>query len=201
MKQRAGHPPSGRTGRGFTLIEVMAVLLLLALIAGVALPAFGRGGTAEAENDANEIGAAIEYARRTALVTRAPQRLVVDLRQAHWWLEHQPRSFAQAPEGEPGELPLWADDEELPLAPPAEALGGYRKVGGLIGAGVLRETVRFAGVETGEGWIEDGTVTIELRPDGSADRVKLVLEADNGEQVWVGVEPFDQHVRIQREAF
>ena len=190
----------GSHERGFTLIEVMAVVLLLALLAGVAIPAFGRGGAADAENDAKQIGAAVEYARRSALISRDPHRLVLDLRGARWWLEHDPQVVADAEEGEIGELPTWADVDELPLAPPATTSRGFQAVSGFVGEGaLLRRTVRFAGAETADGWLENGTVAIGLRPDGTADRTVLVLEADNGERVLLTVEPIDETVRIRRE--
>lgn len=187
--------------RGFTLIEVMAVLLLLALIAGIALPAFGRGSGADLENDAREIAAGIESARRSALTYRLPMRLVVDLNRAEWWFEQEVRAQPDAAKSTPGELPVWGGSDELPLLAPADATGSYEPVAGLVGEGnVLRETVHFVGAETREGWIEGGTVRIALRPDGGADPTVLVLEAENGDRFRLLIEPLDETVGVHREA-
>ncbi len=192
------HPLSG----AFTLIEIMAVMLLLALIAGVALPAFGRGSGAAAENDARELAAGIESGRRAALTHRVPFRLVVDLRNAAWWLEQEAHEEPEALRDlTPGELPAWAGLEVLPLLAPRAAARSYQPVPGLVGEGnVLRETVHFHGAETAEGWVEDGVVKIVLRPDGLADRTVLVLEAENGDRFHLEVEPLDETVGIEREA-
>lgn len=185
----------------FTLIEMMAVMLLLALIAGVALPAFGRGSGADAENDALEIAAGIETARRAALTDRVPFRLVVDLREAAWWLEREARDNPEAvAEAAPGELPRWADDDDLPLTAPTSGTRTFENVPGLIGQGnVLRETVHFVGARTVDGFVEDGSIQILFRPDGIADPTTLTLEAENGTRFHLVVESIDEIVGVNRE--
>ena len=190
--------------RGFTLIEVMAVLLLIMLIYGMALPAFGPGSGADAENDALEIAAAIESARLSALTYRENHRVVIDLRQASWWQERESRTQrepadANTGDTQPLELPEWRDDAKLPLVAPTTTTHGFQPILGLVGQGnVLRETVHFVGAETSEGrWIEDGTIAIELRPDGLADRTVLVLEGTNKQRFRLAIEPLDATVSIR----
>jgi len=190
-----------RPASGFTLLEVMAVVLLMALLAGIALPALGRDQAADAENDAREIAAGIEFARRSALATRAPFRLVVDIDASRWWLERRNRARAAPDDLAPGELPAWAERGELPLAPPEAERGDFRPVQGLVGRGnVLRDDVFFAGAETSEGWVERGRLELELRPDGSTDAAELVLVTTDGARVRLGIEASSERVRIHREA-
>ena len=62
------HRPSASDRSGFTLLEVMAVLLLLTLLGAVALPAFSRSQDGAAFNDA----AGVRVAPETVIVQFTP---------------------------------------------------------------------------------------------------------------------------------
>ena len=192
---------SARRDRGFTLIEVMAVLVVLALVAGLVLPALRRSGRDDVGNDAKELAAAVEVARRGALTSRSAHRVVLDLENASWWIERaEVRAAAEpsaVPSGLPGEPPLWGDADTLPMSAPPAPETTFVPLVGLIGRGnTLRPSVSFEGAQTDDGWIEMGHVHVELHPDGSADRTLILLTSDDGARLQLTVEALDERVGI-----
>ena len=197
------HLPA-RRDRGFTLIEVMAVLVLLALVAGLVLPALRRSGVEDVGNDAKELAAAVEVARRGALTSRTPHRVVLDLENARWWIERAERTTDTAsnaqPMGEPGEPPVWGDVDRLPLSAPSTNATAFVPLVGLVGRGnSLRSNVSFEGAETDDGWIQMGRVHVELHPDGSADRTLIMLTTDDGARLRLTVEALNERVGIHHD--
>ena len=65
---------------GVTLLELLIVLLLMGLIAGIAIPMFSGGVSATAlKSAAREVAAGLRYARDQAIAQRADSLLVLDL--------------------------------------------------------------------------------------------------------------------------
>ncbi|MFN3581509.1 MAG: GspH/FimT family pseudopilin [Pseudomonas sp.] len=70
-----------RTGhaRGFTLVELMIVLVLLAIIAFIAIPNFvGLIRDNQVQAQAEEMNAMLQYARSEALIRRRPVNVQID---------------------------------------------------------------------------------------------------------------------------
>ena len=72
-----GTPP-GRH-RGFTLLEMLAVLLLIGLIASLVLPNLGALSEQALRSEAQRLQAELERTRERALVTGIRHQLVIDL--------------------------------------------------------------------------------------------------------------------------
>ncbi|MFW6133270.1 MAG: GspH/FimT family protein [Planctomycetota bacterium] len=71
-------PNSGARTDGFTLIEVLAVVVILAVVAAVAIPyAVGTSGMTAA-SAARRVAAALEYAQSEAITTQEPIRVAFD---------------------------------------------------------------------------------------------------------------------------
>ena len=65
--------------RGFTLVELIVVLFIMTLVAGLALPAVGRGvDTLQLRADVAAFSAFLRYARQQAITKREAQEVRVD---------------------------------------------------------------------------------------------------------------------------
>jgi general secretion pathway protein H len=74
---------SGPRQRGFTLIEVVVVMFVLALASAVVVPAVGRGTEAlQARTEVAGLSAFLRYARQQAITRRESQEVRIDP-QAH----------------------------------------------------------------------------------------------------------------------
>lgn len=69
------NPAAARAAAGFTLIELIVAMVIMALLAAVAAPRFFQPGDFEAPAFANELAAAARYAQKLAVNTGCPVRL------------------------------------------------------------------------------------------------------------------------------
>lgn len=74
-----GHHRAALTARGFTLLELVVTLSVLALAVGLAIPTIARSTDAiRARADVAGFSALLRHARERAIVTRRSQAVVVD---------------------------------------------------------------------------------------------------------------------------
>ena len=86
----ATRPASGQ--RGVTLLELLIVLAIMALIAGLALPLFGNGvSTTELRSSARQLAAGLRTARTEALAQRRETFLVLDVAGKRFKVDQDPR--------------------------------------------------------------------------------------------------------------
>ena len=87
--------------RGFTLLEVLVVLALLAMIYALVPPMVNIGGsTAELKAGARQVAAGLRKARSQAIVSRDEATLTLDVEARNFWLsgEGKPRSLPRQAE-------------------------------------------------------------------------------------------------------
>ncbi|HEX7928484.1 MAG TPA: prepilin-type N-terminal cleavage/methylation domain-containing protein, partial [bacterium] len=72
---------------GFTLIELMLVLSLLAMVMFLALPAFQAVLQGTVDKEVGRLTGVIRMLRNEAVLTRKPFRLVIDLKERQYWVE------------------------------------------------------------------------------------------------------------------
>jgi prepilin-type N-terminal cleavage/methylation domain-containing protein len=85
--------------RGFTFLELLTVLALMALLLGLVAPTFYRGWERERlRATLRDLSATLRLARSVAVTERARTRVFVDLEQGRYWLEGGGRS-GQLPAG------------------------------------------------------------------------------------------------------
>ncbi len=201
---RAG-APLGRRGRSrtaaFTLIEMIAVGLLMALVAAVVLPNMGFRSAQNTLEAAESVAALLEFGRARAVMTGLPHRVVVDFEQQRYWLEAK-RLDAPDPlfEDAAGTEPVrWSEQETLPLVAPKRVDDGFVRATGPSGRGYTPPTgVWFRTLETAEGPIDRGQVFLPFAWDGSTEGISIWLEGDGGHQVLLEVAPLADQIRIER---
>lgn len=190
--------------RGFTLIEILAVVAILALVAAFILPNLGGLRRRALRNEAQQIASQLELARQRAIVTGVPHRVWLELDQAEYRLEWLGQNSEE--EEALAELPVADADLDLsgntPLelsAPPARVLDYHPIPGNFGDLQVVAEPFYFSAVETPQGRIERGQVGIEFARDGSAEYTEIYLEDAAGDRIALDVHPLDDRVRIRND--
>jgi general secretion pathway protein H len=79
---------------GFTLLELLVVLVLMALITGMAIPLISAGTPgAQIKAASRELIAGLRQAREQAIVSRQPAALTIDVQTRRFQISGQPRAF------------------------------------------------------------------------------------------------------------
>ncbi|HEX5066966.1 MAG TPA: prepilin-type N-terminal cleavage/methylation domain-containing protein [Myxococcota bacterium] len=183
--------------RGFTLIEVLAVVAILALAAVIVLPNLQALGERRLRHAAQRLAAELELARQRAVVTGIPHRVLFDLQNGVYrieWLggadEEKVQPVAAAQEYDvsaAAKLPLRAPMRTaIEFAPVPDSFGSFHDFEG---------DVRVAGLETSYGWIAEGLPDVVFERDGSAAYTEIVLEEPGGAHQTLAVLPLDDAVR------
>jgi prepilin-type N-terminal cleavage/methylation domain-containing protein len=190
----------------FTLLEILSVVAIFALIAGLALPNFSGVHARNTKQQAHRIVAQIELARQRAIVTGIPHRFFIDVDGAAYRIEWLATEKMAEGEEEAAEAADFADflgadgESSIDLTPPRAEEATYRPVPGTLGRFIsLEESIEFAGVETTGGWVEEGETFIRFERDGSADATTIVIEHESGTSVTLEVLPLADTVRVRYE--
>jgi prepilin-type N-terminal cleavage/methylation domain-containing protein len=192
----------GRDRRGFTLIEILAVLAILGLMAAFVLPNLGGLRRRALRNEAQQIASQLELARQRAIVTGVPHRLWLELDQAEYrleWLAQDPEDTAAEPIAADSSLDL-NGNTPLSLSAPREIEFVYQPIPGNFGKlQVVADPFYFEAVDTPQGRVTRGQVAIEFARDGSADYTEIYLEDAAGDHIALDVHPLDERVRIRSD--
>jgi type II secretory pathway pseudopilin PulG len=195
-----------RDAAAFTLLEILSVVAIFALIAGLALPNFSGLQARNLKNQARHIVSQIELARQRAIVIGVPHRLFIDIDGAAYRIESLTAEDADADDGEADESTGVADPlgaagtVSIDLTAPRAEERAFRPLPGPQGRfTVLDESIEFAGIETTGGWVDEGESFIRFERDGSADATTIVIEHESGMSVTLEVLPLADTVRVQYE--
>jgi prepilin-type N-terminal cleavage/methylation domain-containing protein len=189
-----------KSDRGFTLIEILAVVAILALVAAFVVPNMGGFRRRALRAEAQQIAAQLELARQRAIVTGVPHRLWLELDEAEYrleWLSEDPEEVELAA-AEP-ELDVNGNTPLSLAAPPARVFE-YQPIPGNFGnLQLVSEPFYFEAVETEQGRITRGEVSVEFQRDGSADYTEIYLQSADGDHIALDVYPLDERVRIRHD--
>jgi Tfp pilus assembly protein FimT len=143
--------PACRAG-GFTLFELIVVILLLTILLGFAIPAFqGNSLSGSPEGGARQLVSAVNRLKIAALNRQSTHTLHVNLDQRHLWVtreEEKPEGEADSPH-----IAKWAMLEDWRIA-----------------------QIRLPDDRV----IRSGTVTINFYPQGYSDRAIVQIAGDGG---------------------
>ncbi len=74
--------------QGFTMVEMMVVIIIMGMSLAIALPTLTRGNRArQVEGTAQELASRLQVCRQRAVATRVPQRLVLVPEESRYLLE------------------------------------------------------------------------------------------------------------------
>lgn len=144
---------------GFTLIELVVVVLILGVMIALVAPTFGEIGAANLKRSTRRISGMIRFLRDDALAKKAVYRLSFDIQNGRYWAERLAVTSEQTAEFKSFQSSLAGE-------------------GGLFGQTAFRE-VSVAGhpdepyiLFTPDGWVE--SAFIHLRDGGGRDYTLIV---------------------------
>jgi prepilin-type N-terminal cleavage/methylation domain-containing protein len=185
---------------GFTLIEMLAVLAMFALIAGLILPRFATGGARAVRHEAEALGEAVEFARQRAIMTARPHELVLDLDRGLHWVEWAPPPPPESEAVAAREDERAAGSRRIDMTPPPAASGelAFEPVPGAFGrAHALGDDAALVSVAFPDVGFQSGQVTIAFGPDGAADPAVVSLSDPDGAHPFaVEIEALADAVRV-----
>ena len=197
--ERAARRSRAKSSRqAFTLIELLAVLLIITLVLGITLPNLSLRTDRVMLGGAQDLAARLSFARQRAVATGTPHRLVIDFDAAAYWLEVQSDEaslVALEPAPPPGAAPL------VQLSAPPGLVSAFVPLAGPFGRPrQLPEDIFFSSIETlAAGAVSSGQVALEFEADGTADPALFVLESEEGAVVYVQIARLADEVQIRRE--
>ena len=175
---------------GFTFIEIIAVVMLIALVSSLLITRISGRTSAPLKASARFLAAELEYVAQRAIATGHPQRWLLDLDSQHFRIEEQI-------EPPPAETDASGAFDLAPPLPPeewepiSEPQGEWRE---LYETSIGIHSV----VLLGEAF-EAGQAAIHFAPDGGADPADLTLVDEENRTLRVIVTAFTGEVRIAQD--
>jgi general secretion pathway protein H len=209
-------PGIARTARGFSLIELLVVLAIIAGMMGLGANMVGMLGRGGPKKEALKLTSAARYMYQQAAVNNSHYRLVLDLETGAYHgevvtyanveqevdseedaslLTDEARALAA---DERKKRSLFDDEEANPFGV-NRRVSAKRVQDGLIKEGALPPGVRFMKVLVGsEDAIEEGTASINFYPNGYQDPAIIILSDEDGEDKFsLRTEPMTGRIILQ----
>jgi general secretion pathway protein H len=183
--------------RGFTLIELMIVMTVVALLAAAAGPALGGLTGADARKAAGELSGTMRWLFDSASVRHATCRLVLSPGDRSFWaecspgrttIERDPDKQEKAKEANGGEAGAAAGGEARGFAPFEDPIVRKRELPG----GTVFKAIRVDGREPST---EGGPAYVHFFPGGRAQSARVTI-ADGDHVFTVRLEPFTGRARV-----
>ena len=204
-----------RRSRGFTLIEIIAVVAIMAMIFAIGIPRLGNSAWDPLQNEAENIAQSLRFARQRAIMTGVPHRLLIDLEEGGYlveWFVVESRAFGEDGADDFSSSLSFAlgsgpdtptDDSDGPgieLTPPPRAERDYypirhRQMGSFRW---LDDALYFVGVNGPTGWVEGGDYAIVFYSDGTTDPARLEIADFEDHHLTLEIEPILQQVHVNK---
>ncbi len=205
------HRAQANRRSGFTLIEIIAVVAIIAMVFAVGIPRLGGSNWDALNLEAQNIAESLRFARQRAIMTGAPHRVLIDLEEGGYrieWFVTQERAYsavggdedpASSLFGGAGGIPESGEGPGIELRPPRVQERDYfpianRKMGSFAW---LDDALYFVGVEGPSGWIESGDYPIVFYVDGTTDPALLEMADADDQHITLEIELILERVRIR----
>jgi type II secretion system protein H len=160
--------------RGFTLIEITLVLLIIGVLLSLAAPKLSLLGQARLDASARRLAAMISYLNDEAALRGRVYRLTLELDESRYTIETQaPYARGEIAEGFVTEWDPYAEPTELPLG------------------------IRIVRVESADRAALAGPEALYFLPEGGADTTTITLEGDDGRRLDVWVDGPNDRVEVR----
>jgi len=184
--------------RGFTLVELLVVVSVIALLAGLAAPAVGSITGAKAREAAGQLAGGMRFMFDTAALRHATCRVALDLDGRTWWAECAPSAagIAREPEDDAALERRFSDEKsaELRRLLAKTEFGAFQDR--LAEKRELPGNAKFGAVAVeGRRPTTEGTVYVHFFAGGRAQRAYVPV-ADGNNLYTVVVEPFTGRARV-----
>lgn len=197
LRQNTEDIPARRTSRrGFTLIEILIVVVIAAMAAGIALPGFVRTMRGSQLRTASRtVLMAHKYARSTSVLKQVPMAILLDSVASE--VEIVSLSPAAGAEARSRFLDSRAEDQGPGAGEDAEAPAVETELVRTLGREVKIEEFRS---ERG-GQEYEGVYWINYHPNGMSDGFELVLTDKNNRSVKIASDPISGKVEATFDRF
>ncbi len=192
---------SHRARDGFTLIEILAVVLIIGFVSALVLPGLRSSGGSRRHDEALNVASHLELARQRAIMTGRIHRVLIDVDTSSYRVEWFVRSNANDDDDSIGERQraVWEGNVESVFRPPANSFR-YEPIPSQFGnTSTLADPYYFDGIDTSEGWLDGGRVAIVFDRDGTTDEAQIVITDPDGFAATLDVLPVLDSVRIRHE--
>lgn len=190
---------------GFTLLELLATVAVIALMMGLVLPNLGIAKRSALTRNARELASTLEMARQRATMTGRAHRVLIGVERGSYrleWFVSENEALGPQNEVEPSGVDnAGPGAEPISLSPPRDRTVEFRPIPSRLGRDEwLDDDFHFDGVETPEGWLDSGEVGVVFQDDGSTDAAQIVISDAEDERIVLDILPYLEIVRIRHEA-
>ncbi len=199
-KARADSKNDKRAEAGFTLIEMVVVLLLAALVITLAVPQFKARTDADLKHSALKLAATIEYTFNQAAFRRETYRLHYDLGSSRYWLDKFVDPAAEAAAKAGNAEPL---GEQAETPPPDEGDADAGQPHYVVDRRILSQPVTLPdGVQITDvttQYLEstsEGEAFTHFFPDGYVEPTVVHLADRNKKEYTLYVSPLSGKVKV-----
>ncbi|MEM7588864.1 MAG: type II secretion system protein [Myxococcota bacterium] len=196
---------------GFTLLEVMIALLLVALLMSVAIPTFNSYSGVNLRKSASQLQGVVQDVYNRSALSGETHRLVFDLDKQTFWVEFTPQQFLLPAEKQDQQQLKEAEQKaeeqekrqkeqkENALLPGTPKRVRFTAIADKLGSPKhFEKGVRIVKVWADhlQEWIAAGQATVTFFPDGYVQKAFVMLEGTAG-QLTVVFEPLTGETRIE----